>query len=407
MPNSYENLTTPTTFNYYMSQAKTLEEKRAFLLKALTQYERDNIHYDADMRPCQVVVHLDSQDNPDYLLDWHTIRIPYQEGASCTEYLCNMEHEHEHAQQRMGRGYSEVEKKLCDASFAVYPTQHVTQNGLLTLEYAYNYTELRALQAEAEWILGRAQGRPFDTPGKVPDYFTPEKKEVLDALRMVKRRIDGRPNVSHALLVNKNNQRMTLRGKYNPKYANGMGRWQMSRTFKHSKKLIKRTMKDLKALSQELEKAIKTLEYELAPEREEEVFRKEQEKRVAYEKQLEQQLPELAKACGFDILDKFPTDQSYACIQCNSLHLLQFYLRGFNKDLQYNPAAAGQMHLKETTGGAYLIMVPKALADQLQSKEREPRMVQSTLSPTGITYDDEISAAAMMGERAAPLDDAR
>ncbi len=410
MLQDYENLTLPMNFNRGMARAKTPEEKLHFLLKALTQYERDMEHYDDNMHPTQVVVHPQEHTNPDYLLSWHTIRIPYVEGKSCTSYLLDMEHEHEHAQQRKGAGYTEPEKKMCDVSFAMYPAQVQEKSGHLTPAYAYNYTELRALQAEAQWIHSRYHGRMNNGP----PCLAPEQKELLALLKQTHERIQGRPSKSDALEVNKRNARKAFWGKFNREFAPGMSGPQVARALRKGAPLIKKTMKDLKALEKLLAKDIAELEKALSPEYEQETKKASQERVEQYHERLREQLPEVAKAAGFDMVDKVPTDGSYSCIQCDSISLLEFYLRGFNKDLQYTPEAAGKLHIytidKEggiMTGGKFLVMMPKEVAEMALRPERSAPIVQSVFANNGITYDDKINAEAIMGEDGIPEVDDR
>lgn len=393
MTQVYEPLMRAPTFNAYMAQAKTTEQKMEFVLKALTQYERDADHRHPAMPPSQVVVHPQVNTCPDYMLSYHTIRIPFAEEKSCTEYMCNMEHEHEHAQQRLGIGYTEQEKRLCDASFAVYPANIYTPNGYLNPFYAYNYTELRALQAEAEFIHRHYHGRMNATP---PDCFTPEKQEILQRMKTLKEQLDGRPQKSMALDVNNKNARRALFGKYNAAYANGMSRWQMHRTFKSGAKLIKQTLKDLKKLSKTLGKDIEELEKALSPEHAAETAKKEQTQRMEYEQVLAKTVGDLARSVGFTINGPMPNDQSYSVCQCNSLSLLEFYLKGFNPELQYNPAAAGHLNIQEMPGDIYLVMVPKTVADLVKRPEQYTApIIQSTMANDGITFDDKINVDAM------------
>lgn len=399
MLKEHENLMLPINFNAGMAQARTQEEKMMFLLKALTQYERDMNHDDENMRPSQVVVHPNSAANPAYLLDWHTIRMAYVEDKTCTAYLVDMEHEHEHAQQRKGAGYTEPEKMMCDVSFAVYPKQTLTAFGFLRHEYAYNYAELRALQAEGEWIHSRYHARMHASP----PCLVPEQKEILDVLKNTYERIKGRPSKSDALAVNRKNARKAFWGKYNPKYAPGMTGFQVARQLRKGAPLIKQTMKDLRELEKVLKKDIAALEKALSPKREAETRRESHEKLTQYYERVQEQLPEIAKSAGFDIVDKIPTDDAYTCCQCDSVQLLEFYLRAFNKDLQYTPEAAGKLHIYQLSkdGGQmasaqYLVMIPKSVADKVHQPEHAAPVVQSVFANNGITYDDQINAEAIM-----------
>jgi hypothetical protein len=91
-----------------------------------------------------------------------------------------------------------------------------------------------------------------------------------------------------------------------------------------------------------------------------------------------------------------PNDQSYSVCQCNSLSLLEFYLKGFNPELQYNPAAAGHLNIQEMPGDIYLVMVPKAVADLVKRPEQYTApIIQSTMANDGITFDDKINVDAM------------
>jgi hypothetical protein len=215
-------------------------------------------------------------------------------------------------------------------------------------------------------------------------------------MKTLKEQIDGRPQKSMALDVNNKNARRALFGKYNAAYANGMSRWQMHRTFKSGAKLIKQTLKDLKKLSKTLEKDIEELEKALSPEHAAETAKKEQTQRMEYEQVLAKTVGDLARSVGFTINGPMPNDQSYSVCQCNSLSLLEFYLKGFNPELQYNPAAAGHLNIQEMPGNIYLVMVPKAVADLVKRPELQfAPIVQSTLANDGITFDDKINVDAM------------
>lgn len=358
-------LTNTLIWNHNMEQSHDKQSKQTFIREALQQYVNES--YNDGLRAPQVIVsELPQGMAGRYVFASHAIQVPFIPDLSCTQYQCILRHEREHARQQKADqpgGYKGDEALMARMSFSVYPSRTHTRNGKkLRPEYAYNYNELRALLEEAKWIQTHYQKRMNAQP---PDCFLQEKQDILATMRDVQSRIHGRPDISHALDINKANARKLLFGKFNPAFTPIMSKISMSRFMKRTgKRLIKETMRELKDMEKALKKNIKALEKMVSPRHAAETVNHEQQTMEEYRLQQAHDALLEAKAKGFDFISEYPTERAYTITEIDNPRLLNYFMNAFPAQAQNIPEYNNALHVMEVQPGQYRVFVPKELADE-------------------------------------------
>lgn len=389
MPNPDAILTRPATWNLNMAECKTDNEKIHFIRKAIQQHVEEG-HTDG-LRPPQVVVNAaPSGLQGEYLLKMHTISLQYDANKSCTDYMVVAEHEREHGKQRLSEregGYKGQEGVMARISWAVYPNKYYTRGGTRIAEnYAYNYNELRAVHASAQWLHNRYHARQNASP---PDFFTGEKQEVLKAMKELRAYIQGRPSMRVALQVNRQNASKAFWGKFNPYYVGSMSGFAMSRFLRSTgKELIKEVMHDLKEIEAVLAKDIAELEQQLNPLNREETRRAEQAAIDTYRQDQVHEAAIEASAKGFDKITEYPTG-SYSIVDIDNPRLLNYYMQAFSPKVQTFEKFQGKLHWMEEPNGRFKIFVPKDLLSGPEVNTYDIAPAQISAKEAEFKRDDE------------------
>lgn len=362
MPTVQRQLTRVWRWNSEMADCKSTAEEMSFIQEALQQYENE-YQQDAMDAPQVFVRDIGNQTTRGYYqLNDHHIVIDYEKGKSRISYISVMEHEHEHAKQRMGEkgGYVGDAAVMAQLSFAIYPKHTVTPNGKhYYADYVYNYTELRALHAQANWVHNHYHSRLHAAH---PDFFVNEKQELLAEMKELRHKIKICSKMSMAVSVNKDNASKLFWGKGNPEYAPPFGKMRMARFMRTTgKQLVKDAVHQLREMGKALDKDIAELEQMLSPERIEETKRQEIATMNAYfDRQHEEAMLEM-KVKGFEFTTEFPTGYSYHVTQIPNIRMLNYYMHAFPPDVQNNPEYREHLKCVQCRGEGYMVCVPKQL----------------------------------------------